>query len=99
MRRVVMGMAIACLLLTTSGVARAQTLTDTPTASSSEGRGLKWTGVGLLSAGGALVMGAFTFNDSKGCGFFNELSCDDVGRVYGSVGAGLIVSGLTLLVI
>jgi hypothetical protein len=60
--------------------------------------GLGWTGIGLMSAGGMLLLGSFTFNDSKGCGFFNELSCGSVGRVYGGVGGTMAFTGLTLLV-
>jgi hypothetical protein len=60
--------------------------------------GFGWTGIGLASAGGLLIAGAFTFNDSKGCGFFNEQSCSSVRRVYGVTGGTLVVTGLTMLV-
>lgn len=59
---------------------------------------LGWTGISLMSAGGALLMGSFTFNDSKGCGFFNELACRNVGRVYGTTGGVMVVTGLTFLI-
>jgi hypothetical protein len=61
--------------------------------------GLGWTGIGLASAGGLLVAGSFTFNDSKSCGFFNELACRDVGRVYGTTGGIMVATGLTFLII
>jgi hypothetical protein len=60
--------------------------------------GLGWTGISLISAGGLLVAGSFTFNDSKSCGFFNELACRDVGRAYGISGVTMIATGLTFLV-
>lgn len=60
--------------------------------------GLGWTGIGLVSAGGLLLAGSFTFNDSKGCGFFNELACRDVGRVYGTTGGIMVATGLTFLI-
>jgi hypothetical protein len=61
--------------------------------------GLGWTGIGLMSAGGLLLAGSFTFNDSKGCGFFNELACRDVGRVYGTTGGVMVGTGLVFLLI
>ena len=61
--------------------------------------GLGWTGIGLISAGGLLLAGSFTFNDSKGCGFFNELACRDVGRVYGIGGGTMVATGVAFLVI
>jgi hypothetical protein len=60
--------------------------------------GFGWTGIGLASAGGLFIAGAFTFNDSKGCGFFNEQSCSSVRRSYGVTGGTLLVTGLTMLV-
>lgn len=60
--------------------------------------GLGWTGIGLMSAGGMLLAASFTFNDSKGCGFVNELACRDVGRVYGTTGGLMMLTGLTFLI-
>jgi hypothetical protein len=91
-----------------SAVANAQTASeaskaDTDEEADDEGNvpprgGLGWTGISLMSAGGMLLAGSFTFNDSKGCGFFNELACRDVGRVYGTTGVAMVATGLTFLI-
>lgn len=98
---------VLALLLMLAPCASARASAQTPTTDADAGNesgvpprgGLGWTGIALASAGGLLLAGSFTFNDSKGCGFFNELACSDVGRVYGVNGGIMVATGLTFLII
>lgn len=101
----ILPIALALILLVApclSPAVHAQTPKEEQQNEEDEGRGrggLGWTGIGLISAGGLLLVGSFTFNDSKGCGFFNELACRDVGRAYGISGGTMMATGVAFLVI
>jgi hypothetical protein len=96
-------MAAAVLVVMVAGSASAQQADPSATVAASDsataGQTLKWTGVGLLIGSALFMAGSFTFNDSKGCGFLSEWSCDDVGPAYRYTSGALLVGGVTVLLV
>jgi hypothetical protein len=69
-------------------------------ASGASRSGLGWTGIGLLSAGGALLVSAATVNRWRACGPpYDSRECDRIERRQGISGGTLLATGLTFLVI
>jgi hypothetical protein len=61
---------------------------------------LGWTGIGLVSAGGAqLAMAALSVNRWRSCGPGTHPTCRSQERVYGISGGTLLATGLTFIVI
>jgi hypothetical protein len=61
--------------------------------------GLGWTGIGLISAGGALVVSAATVDRWRSCGPTNRRTCQNIERRQGISGGVLLATGLTFLIV
>jgi hypothetical protein len=64
-----------------------------------ERSGLGWTGIGLISAGGALVVSAATVDRWRSCGPMYQRTCQNIERRQGISGGVMLATGLTFLII
>ena len=61
--------------------------------------GLGWTGIGLASAGGGMLVTALTVKRWRHCGPNDRNTCRSAERVYGISGGTLLTTGLSFIVI
>jgi hypothetical protein len=61
--------------------------------------GLGWTGIGLISAGGALVVSAATVDRWRSCGPLYRRTCQNIERRHGISGGLMLATGLTFLIV